>query len=87
MRQYEVQEIESSPGSDDDQLAARIRGEYLEMPGLHLTARQAGRLLGASEHMCQRVLNTLVDARFLRLTPGGGFVRGSDGAPARRAQR
>lgn len=87
MRQYEFQDLDSGAGHEDERLAARIRGEYLEMPGLHLTARQAGRLLGINEHTCQRVLNSLVAARFLRQTAMGAFVRGTDGDPSRRDNR
>jgi hypothetical protein len=44
----------------------RVRGEYLEMPGLRLTPAQAQRLWGVGATAAQSVIDTLVDARFLR---------------------
>jgi hypothetical protein len=45
------------------------------MPGLRLTPAQAGRLLGLDPQACQRVINELVSAAFLRWTPDGFIVR------------
>jgi hypothetical protein len=42
-------------------LINRIRGEFLEMPGLRLTLAQAQRLCGVERALCQRVLGTLVE--------------------------
>ena len=53
----------------------RIRGEFNEMPGLRLTPAQAARLLGLDASSCQRVLNALVGADFLRRAPDGSVVR------------
>ncbi len=53
----------------------RIRGEYLEMPGLRLTMAQAQRLWGLDRSTCERMLNTLVTTRFLSKTRDGAFVR------------
>jgi hypothetical protein len=64
--------------SKTDELAPlvnRVRAEYTEMPGLHLTAGQARRLWGLDEHDCETVLSTLVEARFLRRDEKGMFVR------------
>jgi len=41
-------------------LHARIRAEYLEMPGMRLTARQAARLFNLELPHCERVLEALV---------------------------
>lgn len=46
-------------------LVRRIRGEYLEMPGLRLTAHQAERLFGLSAATCDVVMRTLVASGFL----------------------
>jgi hypothetical protein len=62
-------------------LVQRIRGEYLEMPGLCLTDRQAQRLWGLDDESCQAVLGSLVDAGFLLRTGDGLFVRAP--SPAR----
>ena len=53
----------------------RIRGEFLEMPGLRLTAQQARRLWRLDETACDAVLGALVDARFLAKTRDGAFMR------------
>jgi hypothetical protein len=61
----------------------RIRGEYLEMPGLRLTPAQAQRLCGVDLTVCQAVLDELVDAQFLTVNAHGMYARASDGAWAR----
>jgi hypothetical protein len=43
-----------------------IRSEYAEMPGLHLTARQAQRLWGLDAPRCQALLDALESARYLK---------------------
>jgi DNA-binding IclR family transcriptional regulator len=57
-------------------LTARVRGEYLEMPGLELTAAQAIRLLGLEPPICNRLLSDLVASGFLRQRSDGRYVRG-----------
>jgi hypothetical protein len=53
----------------------RVRGEFVEMPGLELTLSQAVRLwtLGADD--CRYVIDALVDAGFLKWTPKRTIVR------------
>jgi hypothetical protein len=53
----------------------RVRGEFLEMPGLRLTAQQARRMWRLDETACDAVLGALVDARFLAKTRDGAFMR------------
>jgi len=55
-------------------LAARVRAEYREMPGLSLTASQASRLLGIDHRVCERVLQDLVSDGALYHTPHGAYV-------------
>ena len=63
----------------DDRLIARVRGEYLEMPGLRLTSDQAGRLWGLEPQACRHVLSTLIEAGFLARGPDGRrYARRSD---------
>ena len=62
----------------------RIRGEYLEMPCLRLTLEQAQRLCGVDRTLCQRVLDTLVDTRFLCVKANGTYARLTDGADSPR---
>ena len=59
---------------DVPQLVKRVRGEYLEMPGLTLTVAEAQRLWGMDATQCNRVLAALVDAGFLQ-SSARGFVR------------
>jgi hypothetical protein len=65
-------------------LLTRIRAEYLEMPGLRLTREQAPRLCGAERLLCQRVLDMLVDMKFLCVKPNGAYARLTDGADSPR---
>lgn len=55
-------------------LVQRVRGEYLEMPGLQLTARQAQRLFGLSAATCNVVLGTLLASGFLSRGGTGLFT-------------
>jgi len=57
------------------QLIERVRAEYLEMPGLRLTAPQAQRLCGLDPATCRAVLQALVDLRFLRANEDGTYAR------------
>ena len=53
----------------------RVRGEFLEMPGLRLTLPQAARLWGLDVPSCEEVLDVLVRAAFLRRTASGAVTR------------
>lgn len=53
----------------------RIRGEFLEMPGLRLTLEQASRLWNMDASACASALMTLVAHRFLTRTRAGAYVR------------
>ena len=53
----------------------RARAEYDEMPGLHLTEKQAARLWGCDADSCRAVLAQLESVGFLARTRTGGFVR------------
>ena len=58
-----------------DDVLRRVRGEYIEMPGLRLTTAQAQRLWGLDRASCDALLGALVDAKFLSRTRDGAFVR------------
>jgi hypothetical protein len=64
-------------------LLHRIRAEYLEMPGLRLTAAQAGRLWGLEPPTCNELLERLLRERFLQRRPDGTYARLTDGVPPR----
>ena len=57
----------------------RIRAEYLEMPGMRLTAPQVQRLCSIEPTVCQWALDALIDAKFLRVTQGGQYCRVTEG--------
>jgi hypothetical protein len=59
----------------DQQVLQRIRGEFLEMPGMALRLEQVRRLCGVETPVCQTVLDALVAAGFLRMTPDGRYLR------------
>ncbi len=56
------------------ELLRRIRAEYLEMPGLRLSAPQVQCLFGLDAETCDAVLATLLDAKFLVRTHTGLFA-------------
>jgi hypothetical protein len=55
-------------------LLSRIRGEYLEMPGLRLTLAQASRLWQVDATACCEALDVLLTERFLHRTAEGAYV-------------
>jgi hypothetical protein len=59
----------------------RVRGEFLEMPGLRLTPEQARKLWRLDQSSCEAVLGALLDARFLAKTRDGAFVRQDSSSP------
>lgn len=63
------------------EVVRRIRGEFLEMPGLRLTPEQASRLWRLAESACEKVLGVLVADRFLAKTRDGAFVRLDGNSP------
>lgn len=79
-----------SKGASYEQAMLRIYSEYVEMPGLQLTRRQAQRLFGLGEHVCVRLMDELVDQKFLARQSNGTYNRRTDGgadiAPVRRAK-
>ena len=47
-------------------LVHRVMAEFLEMPGMQLTRRQAQRLWGCDDATCRLLLDFLVASKFLR---------------------
>jgi hypothetical protein len=61
----------------------RVRGEYLDMPGLVLTQAQMQRLFGIGAGECESVIDELVKTGFLYRTNRKMYVMaGSAGASA-----
>jgi hypothetical protein len=58
-------------------LEERIRGEFLEMPGLSLTPQQAARLWDVDRITSERVLDLLASTGFLARTREGAYLRPS----------
>ena len=58
-----------------DQILHRICGEFLEMPGLRLTFRQAQRLWGLDADTCAQLLQSLTDDHFLCQRGDGTYGR------------
>lgn len=55
-------------------LLERVRGEFLEMPGLRVTELQARRLWRLEPDVCRAVLRALVAERFL-IVRDGAYLR------------
>jgi hypothetical protein len=62
-----------------NELLIRAKQEYLEMPGLVLTSRQASRLWNLDAVVCQALLSALVDEAFLSETQDGAYLRRGSG--------
>jgi hypothetical protein len=62
-----------------DEITERVRGEYLEMPGLQLKPEQVQRLCGIEQTVCLLVLDTLVASKFLCVRTDGRYARLTDG--------
>jgi hypothetical protein len=56
----------------------RVRAEFLEMPGMRLTAVQVQRLCGVEQEMSELVLESLVAAKFLCRKADGAYGRMTD---------
>jgi hypothetical protein len=57
------------------EILQRVRTEFLEMPGLRLTRAQARRLWAVDETLCDAILATLVETRFLVRSGNVTFMR------------
>jgi hypothetical protein len=58
-----------------EQLISRIKGEYIEMPGLWLTAAQGARLWSLERNACEELLVALVKQGFLAARADGKYGR------------
>ena len=70
-------------GRPAEETIRRVQGEFLEMPGLRLTERQARRLWGLDALYCSMILGALVDSGFLLRTRDGVFMRVEGAVPAK----
>lgn len=60
-------------------LVNRVRGEFQEMPAMHITLDQAMRLWSMDRDTCTTVLGYLTTARFLDRDRQGKFMRAHGG--------
>ncbi len=67
-------------GLPDDRVSRllhRVRGEFLEMPGLRLTPAQAARLWALDRGTSEQILDGLTTAGFLLRTREGAYLLAS----------
>ena len=57
-----------------ERLLARVRGEYVEMPGLRLTPSQACRLWQVDLATCEELFDHLLREGFLSRTGSGFYI-------------
>jgi hypothetical protein len=72
--------LNGSRPAPDEALLHRVCSEFVEMPGLRLTCRQAQRLWALDHGTCLELLESLVDAKFLCRSGHGMYARLTDGA-------
>ena len=56
-----------------------VQSEFAEMPGLHLSRRQAQRLWNLDDDTIDVILDELVSSNFLKRTPGDVFIKADVG--------
>lgn len=71
----------------DATLLARVRSEFLEMPGLRLTPAQAVRFLGLSDDQARVLLHEPGERRVLMLRPDGAMPAGHSEYPRNAPRR
>ena len=67
------------PVEDVGEWIRLVQAEYAEMPGLHLSKRQAQRLWQLDPQSADVVFDALESAHFLRRTPKNMYVRADIG--------
>jgi hypothetical protein len=60
---------------DDRRLALLIRGEFLGIPALRVTAQQVQAWWDVDAARCDRLLAALVDEHFLQRSANDGYIR------------
>ena len=78
-RGHEIDDWLQAERDLQDALSSVIGCYPREMPGLHLRLEQVQRLCGVARPMCQMVLDSLVDARFLSVKSDGHYALLRDG--------
>jgi hypothetical protein len=57
---------------------ARLKNVFLEDPGVRISTADMSRLSGVDATICDVILQTLEDARFIQRRPDGRFARASE---------
>jgi hypothetical protein len=76
---FPVTEVVMRTATSKPEVLARLRSEYLEMPGMRLTVQQVQRLCGVERAICQWALDSLVAAKFLCANADGTYARLTEG--------
>ena len=76
----EIEQNIQCRGEVNDALLQRIYDQFQEVPGLRLTVKQVQRVWGPDESTCQRLLEALVERKFLRRNEYGTYVQLTDRA-------
>jgi hypothetical protein len=71
--------MDNRPADSAEKVLNRIWSEYLEMPGLSLTARQAERLWALDEVTCRDLMDILVDRKMIVCRKDGRYLRANAG--------
>ena len=77
----------AEPNAYTEEVLRRVKGEFIEMPGLRLTEAQARRLWGLDSESCAALLSALIDANFLFRTRDGAFMRVEHPGPVKATVR
>lgn len=56
-----------------------VQSEYTEMPGLHLSKRQAQRMWNLGPGSCDLIFQALESSHFLRRLPNDSYIRADIG--------
>jgi hypothetical protein len=70
-----------------DRLKARVKGEYVEMPGLRLSIDEASRLWNLEMGVSDTILRELADRGFLTLGADARYRRPTDSPSGARVDR
>jgi hypothetical protein len=76
---HEISELNHISGHDVGDWVRLVQSEYSEMPGLHLSKRQAQRLWNLDPGSCEAVFKVLEASHFLRRMPNDSYVRADAG--------
>lgn len=75
----EISELNHRGAQDVCKWVQLVQSEYSEMPGLHLSKRQAQRLWNLDSGSCEAVFEVLEASHFLRRMPNDSYVRADAG--------